>query len=42
MSPMHLRLIGVVDVNEWMGFVNEALGFTDFRKLISDFLLVSY
>ena len=30
MSLMHLRLIGVVDVNELMSVVDEALGFTNF------------
>ena len=39
---MHLRLIGVVDVNELMIVVDEVLGFTDFWKRISDFLLVSH
>ena len=29
-SSMHLRLIGVVDVNELMIVVDEVLGFTDF------------
>ena len=37
MSSMHLRLIGVVDVNESMSIVDEVLGFTDFWKPISDF-----
>ena len=39
---MHLRLIGAVDVNEWMSEVDEVLGFTDFRKTITDFLLSSH
>ena len=26
---MHLRLTGVVDVNEWVSVVDEVLGFTD-------------
>ena len=29
MCSMHLRLIGVVDVNEWVSVVDEVLGFTD-------------
>ena len=37
---MHLRLTGVVDVNEWVSVVDEVLGFTDIWKPISDFLLV--
>ena len=39
---MHLRLIGVVDVNEWVSVVDEVLGFTDICKPISDFFLVSH
>ena len=39
---MHLRLIGVVDVNEWVSLVDEVLGFTDIRKPISEFLLDSH
>ena len=30
MSSMHLRLIGIVDVNELMRVVDEVLGFIDF------------
>ena len=41
MSSMNLRLISVVDVNELMSVVDEALVFTNFWKPISDFLLVS-
>ena len=37
MSSMYLRLISVVDVNEWMSVVDGILGFTDFWKTISDF-----
>ena len=29
MCSMHLGLIGIVDVNEWVSAVDEALGFTD-------------
>ena len=29
MCSMHLRLIAVVDVNEWVSVVDEVLGFTD-------------
>ena len=29
MCSMHLRLIGVVDVNKWVSVVDEVLGFTD-------------
>ena len=39
---MHLRLTGVVDVNEWVSVVDEVLGFTDLWKPMSDFLLVSH
>ena len=42
LSSMHLRLIGLVDVNEVMSVVDEVLDFTDSRKPISDLLLVSY
>ena len=41
MSSMDLRLTGVVDVNELMSVVDEALVFANFWKPISDFLLVS-
>ena len=42
MSSMHLRLVSVVDVKELMSVVDETLGFTNFWKSISDFLLVSH